>query len=40
MASGPATRYLYKGVTSISAAASRMALYSMACESAYALAAK
>jgi len=35
-ASGPETRYLYRGETSISAAASRIALYSMSCASAYA----
>src|SRR5437588_8664495 len=39
-ASRPETRYLYRGDTSISAAASRIALYSMSQESAYALAAQ
>src|ERR1041385_4172595 len=38
VASGPETRYLYRGETSISAAAFRMAAYSCSCWSSYALA--
>ena len=35
IASGPVTRYLYSGLTSMTAAASRIALYSMSWKSAY-----
>ena len=40
VASGPLTRYLYSGETSIRAAASRITLYSMSWKSAYTLEAK